>query len=75
MAVTYLLSNTLGMFDNYGQAMETLKSTIKQEKHNREKTPYVGILQSCPKINNNARTKYTKSQHRITHSADVFLDS
>ena len=55
--------------------METLKSTIKQEKHNREKTPYVGILQSCPKINNNASTKYTKSQYRITHSADVFLDS
>ncbi len=39
--------------------METLKSTIKQEKHNREKTPYVSILQSCPKLNNNASTKYT----------------
>ncbi len=53
--------------------METLKSTIKQEKHNHEKTPYVGILQSCPKINNNESTKYTKSQYRITHSADQFL--
>ncbi len=55
--------------------METLISTIKQEKHNCEKTPYVGILQSCPKINNNASTKYTKSQYKITHLADVFLDS
>ncbi len=36
--------------------METLKSTIKQEKHNHEKTPYIGILQSCPKSNNNAST-------------------
>ncbi len=25
--------------------METLKSTIKQKKHNHEKTPYVDILQ------------------------------
>ncbi len=33
-----------------------LKSTIKQKKHNHEKTPYVGILPSCPKINNNAST-------------------
>ncbi len=36
--------------------METLKSTIKQKKHNHEKNPYVGILPSCPKINNNAST-------------------
>ncbi len=45
--------------------MDILKSTVKQKKNSHEKTPYVSILTSCPKINNNASTNTGMQNHSI----------